>query len=936
MTAVDPVRLPARAGSLAREFPFRFVSAMNLAAELAFSRYASRTLAAHPEAIDRLHATIDAPYPWPGARQALAERVAAGDPAALAVALRALRRDVMLHTIARDLTGRADLAEVVFNATTLAEAALDAASRLHHALLAIDHGEPRDTQGTALQLVVIGMGKLGGSELNVSSDVDLVFTYPREGDTDGSRQLANREFFDRLGRRIIAALHDATKDGFVFRVDMRLRPYGDSGPLTVPYSALEQYLIAQGRAWERYAWLKARALTGAGHDELMSLVLPFVFRKYLDFDAYEGLRDVHRQIREQGRRKDYAPNIKLGPGGIREIEFIVQAMQLVRGGREPGLRSRGTLPALAALAARGLLPEAAVTALRSAYVFLRNLEHRLQYRDDLQTQTLPSDALEREALALAMGYGGTATFDAALAAHRGEVETQFEAVFGDTRRRDTAAGDRPVDGVEAPAGAFAALWRDEASPEVARATLAQAGYADPQALLATLCRVRESGRYLQLPALSRQRFDALVPQLLATASTEAVAGADPQAIFTRLLGLLEAVSRRSAYLALVIEHPPLLPRLAQLMGSSAWAADYLVRHPILLDELLDARVLLAEPDWDGWRRELARLLAVHPGDAEEKMDALRHFQHAQAFRLLAQDLAGMLTVERLADHLSALADIILAATLKEVWALMRGADAPPPRFAVVGYGKLGGKELGYASDLDLVFLYDDPEDQAPERYTRLAQRMITWLTSNTGAGQLYETDLRLRPDGAAGLMVSSLAAFRRYQREHAWVWEHQALTRARFVAGDAAIGAAFEAEREAILRLPRDRAQLAADIVEMRQKMLAGHPNPTPLFDLKHDPGGMVDVEFAVQCLVLAHSEAHAELTRNFGNIALLRIAGELDLLPAEIAAAAADAYRDYRRMQHQIRLTGATHARVDPADHVERRAAVNALWRAVFGQPWR
>jgi [glutamine synthetase] adenylyltransferase / [glutamine synthetase]-adenylyl-L-tyrosine phosphorylase len=910
---------------------------MNPAADLAFSRYASRALAAHPESIDRLAATIDAPFAWAVARETLAAVVRAGDPGRLAVVLRELRREAMLHTIARDLTGRADLAEVVGNATTLAEVALDAASRLHHALLAADHGEPRDPAGAALQLVVIGMGKLGGSELNVSSDVDLVFTYPREGDTDGARPLANREFFDRLGRRIIAALHDVTKDGYVFRVDMRLRPYGDSGPLTVPYSALEQYLIAQGRTWERYAWLKARALTGVGHDELMSLVLPFVFRKYLDFDAYEGLRDVHRQIREQGRRKDYAPNIKLGPGGIREIEFIVQAMQLVRGGREPGLRSRGTLPALAAIAARGLLPEAAVTALRDAYVFLRNLEHRLQYRDDQQTQTLPSDASEREALALAMGYRATAAFDAALATHRGEVETQFEAVFGDTGRRDTAAGERPVDTtLETHRDAFAALWRDEASPEVARATLERAGYADPQALLATLCRVRESGRYLQLPALSRQRFDALVPQLLATASSEVVAGADPQAIFTRLLGLLEAVSRRSAYLALVIEHPPLLPRLAQLMGSSAWAADYLVRHPILLDELLDARVLLAEPDWAGWRKELARLLAVHTGDAEEQMDALRHFQHAQAFRLLAQDLAGLLTVERLADHLSALADIILGATLKEVWALLRGPDAPPPRFAVVGYGKLGGKELGYASDLDLVFLYNDPEDQAPERYTRLAQRMITWLTSNTGAGQLYETDLRLRPDGAAGLMVSSLGAFRRYQREHAWVWEHQALTRARFVAGDVAIGAAFEAEREAILRLPREHAQLAADIIEMRRKMLAGHPNPTPSFDLKHDPGGMVDVEFAVQYVVLAHAEAHAELTRNFGNIALLRIAGELDLVPAALAATAADAYRDYRRMQHQIRLTGATHARVDPTEHAERRAAVNALWAAVFGQPWR
>jgi glutamate-ammonia-ligase adenylyltransferase len=437
-----------------------------------------------------------------------------------------------------------------------------------------------------------------------------------------------------------------------------------------------------------------------------------------------------------------------------------------------------------------------------------------------------------------------------------------------------------------------------------------------------------------------------VPQLLAVAATERVAGADAQTVFRRLYGLLEAVSRRSAYLALVIEHPPLLPRLAQLMGGSQWAADYLTRHPLLLDEMLDARVLLAEPDWGAWRRELDRMLADHAGDPERQMDALRHFQHAQTFRLLAQDLAGTLSVERLADHLSALADTIVQATLDAVAATLRGPHPEPgpdpgahataaAKFAVIGYGKLGGKELGYASDLDLVFLYDDADDGAPERYARLAQRVVTWLTSTTAAGPLYDTDLRLRPDGASGLLVTSLPAFRRYQDAQAWTWEHQALTRARFVAGDAAIGAAFDAEREAILRRPRDAAALRADVVEMRRKMLAGHPNPTPQFDLKHDPGGMVDVEFAVQYLVLAHAHVHPALTRNAGNIALLRMAGELGLVPVGVAAAAADAYRDYRRLQHQIRLTGAAHARVAPASAAAPRAAVGALWNAVFGAPW-
>jgi glutamate-ammonia-ligase adenylyltransferase len=440
-----------------------------------------------------------------------------------------------------------------------------------------------------------------------------------------------------------------------------------------------------------------------------------------------------------------------------------------------------------------------------------------------------------------------------------------------------------------------------------------------------------------LPTLSRQRFDAHLPQLLrAAAAAAASSTVEPEAVFGRLLTLLETISGRSVYLALLSEHPPVVPRLAQLMAASAWAADYLTRHPLLLDELLDSRVLLAEPDWDAWRRELDLQLRAHTRDPERQMDVLRHFQHAQTFRLLAQDLNGRLTVERLADHLSALADIVLAATLEHCWAQMHGeAKLAPPKFAIIGYGKLGGKELGYASDLDLVFLYDDPDESAPERYARLAHRLNTWLTSTTAAGRLYDTDLRLRPDGASGLVVSSLSAFCRYQREDAWTWEHQALTRARFVAGDASIGAAFETEREAILRGPRELLRLRDDVVEMRRRMYVGHPNKSALFDLKHDPGGMVDVEFTVQFLVLLHSAGHPPLTRNVGNIALLALAGELGLVPAPLAATVADAYREYRRLQHQVRLQGAPLARVAPAAQAARRATVGELWTHVFGAPW-
>ena len=901
---------------------------MDLTRALTFSRYAGRTLGAVPALRAELEATLDVPFDWIDAAARLARCVANGDAPALAAAMRTLRRRAFLHTLARDLTGRATLAEVMQAMSALAERTLQAAVTLHTHLLADMHGMPIGGEtGTPQQLIVIGMGKLGGGELNVSSDVDLVFVYPEEGDTNGSRRISNREFFDRLGQRVIAAISRVDGDGYVFRVDMRLRPYGDSGPLTASFAALEHYLVTQGRAWERYAWLKARPLTGERHGELAALVAPFVYRKYLDYDAYDGLRGIHRQIREQERRDDYANDIKLGAGGIREIEFIVQALQIVRAGREPALRIRGTLPALDALSTRRLIAPHAALVLRDGYQFLRRLEHRLQYRDDRQTQIVPVDEVERSELADAMGCS-VAAFGDTLRAHRRAIASQFNAVF-----------DAPDEATETPNGddRFATLWRapqQAGSDELA--ALSDAGFTDTASVVQMLSHVRQSRRYVQLPPLSRERVDRLVPRLIAVAAEHRTMLASPDALLHRLLDLLEAVSGRSAYLALLIEHPPLLPRVAQLMGASAWAAQYLTRRPLLLDELLDARELLDEPEWPAWRAELEHQLALHGGDAETAMDALRHFQHTQTFRLLAQDLAGRMSVERLADHLSALADMILDATLKRCWSFVRGGDAVSPQFAIVGYGKLGGKELGYASDLDLVFLYDADEssETGPEVYARLAQRINTWLTSVTAAGRLYETDLRLRPDGAAGLLVSSIAAFERYQRAQAWTWEHQALTRARFVAGDPQIGASFEALRESVLRLPRDPAKLVADIVEMRRRMSAQHINRTPLFDLKHDPGGMVDIEFIVQFVVLAFARTHPELTRNLGNIALLQMAADAHLLDAALARDAADAYREYRRLQHQIRLTGASQARVEPAPQHVRRAAVNALWAGALGVP--
>lgn len=876
----------------------------------------SRWLAARLRADPALEAALAEASAQPCLRQEMEARLqaeAATDETSLGRALRRLRTWVLARLIIRDLAGMADLDEVTGSMTELAELAVRAAVDFLHADLAGVYGEPLDGEGRPQRLLVVGMGKLGGRELNVSSDIDLVFVYPEAGETAGPRRIDNHEFFVRLGKRLINLLDSATADGFVFRVDMRLRPFGDSGPLAVSLAMLEQYFYTQAREWERYAWIKGRALTGERADELEALRRPFVYRRYLDFGAFAAMRELHAQIREEVRRRDRADDIKLGPGGIREIEFIAQVFQLIRGGREPELQARPTRVILQRLAAHGQLPAETAAFLDWAYVTLRRLEHRLQYLDDAQTQRLPQAAEDRERIAAAMGAAHWTAFEAQLKPLRRRVSEQFEQVFGAPQ---TDQSTHPLAGI----------W--QMPTEEAQARLAELGYREPAAVLERLRAVAAGGRHRALPAASQAALEALMPPMI-----ELAAGmANPDMTLDRMLDLLAAIAGRAPYLRLLQEYPQTLARIAQLASASPWAAQYLRSRPHLLDELLDARSLYAEPDWTELRRELDTRLAALAGDVERQMDELRHFKQSVTFRLLAQDLAGRLAIERLSDHLSALADLLVEATLRLVWMSLAGRHRDEHAFAVIAYGKLGGKELGYASDLDLVFLYDDDHPDAQVIYARLAKRLLTWLSTPTAAGVLYETDVRLRPDGAAGLLVSPLAAFEAYQREKAWTWEHQALTRARYCCGDAQVGARFEAIREAILRLPRERDRLKAEVLEMRQKMRDGHPNPSGLFDVKHDPGGLVDVEFAVQFLVLAHAHAHAELTANVGNIALLKRCADLGLLAAEIALPAADAYRELRRLQHTVKLQGAEHARVPPEMAAQAAEAVRALWAVVFG----
>ena len=963
----------------------------------AFSTYATRVLHASADLKDRLPALAREPVTraWMEAR--LVELGLAPDAApppdedTLKRALRRLRAEVYLIAMERDLAGMADVAEVTGAMTDLAEITVQRAIDVIDTDLRAAFGAPLgETDGEPLSLGVVGMGKLGGRELNVSSDIDLIFVYEEEGDTAGGQRapISNHEFFTRLGKRLIAALSELTADGFVFRVDMRLRPNGDSGALVSSLGMLEEYFYVQGREWERYAWIKGRLVSRTDDAsgarlaaQLDRLVKPFVYRRYLDFNVIGALRSLHEQIRrEAGKRATMRPekadDIKLGRGGIREIEFSAQVFQLIRGGQDAGFRIRPTLEVFAHAVSMGLLAAPVAAQLSDAYLFFRRVEHRLQYADDAQTHALPVEAAARERLALSLGHVDYASLLEEINRHRALAEAQFDRIFADKRNGHTvpagvvpptasaaaftaaataaaesvastmpvsAAHDEEEDGMypSVASSAFVAgadLWHEGLTdPEGAPALSEQArllGFADAAAMVARLQGMRGSVRYAGLPERSRERFDLLVARVLDAART--LPGDHRDAIVLRFFDLLETVARRGAYLALLAEYPAALMRVLSVIGASRWAAGYLQQHPQLLDELLDDEALAAPEDWTAFKQSLARRLA-HADSIEHQLDLLRHAQHAETFRILLLDLAAHITVERIGDLLSDLADAVLEVTLEAVWRQLPKRHRESPRFAVIAYGKLGGKELGYASDLDLIFLYEDDDENADEIYAAYARRLITWLTTATGAGQLYDVDLRLRPNGSSGLLVTSLETFRRYQLKEgdganaAWVWEHQALSRARFAGGDVHIGERFDRIREQVLTQHREGLALAREIVAMRDRVLEGHPNRTPLFDLKHDRGGMVDVEFIVQYLVLLHASTHPELLRNTGNIALLRELAHFGLMPESEAEAVGNAYRRYRAIQHKMRLDGMDAARVPVETVGAEKAAVQGLWQRIF-----
>lgn len=883
--------------------------------------------AAHPELIEALRESGEQALTTSRIRSLLMHPGAASgafdDEEFFHARLRAVRRLVMVTLIFRDINHLGDFAEVVETVSALAAESLRAAQQFHTAALAVKFALANPAEEQA-QLLIVGMGKLGGGELNVSSDIDLIFVYAGDGEANATRSW--HEFHAELGKRIIRSLDFVDANGFVFRVDMRLRPFGASGPLVSSLTSLENYFFTQARPWERYAWLKARAMTGDARTvaALESLVRPFVYRRYHDYAAIEEMRDLHAQIRSEAGKRNKLEDIKVGVGGIREIEFIAQLFQLIRGGRDASLRTRSTRTALAQLEALGILTGDRVAALQAAYVFLRNLEHRLQYLDDQQTQLLPPGDEDRQRIAEAMDFADWPSLLSRLDEHRGVVTAEFEALFA-----------VPVNTGADPANT---IHTGETPAQRVRAIAARLGNEHAEAAGARAESWMKSSRTQTLSAKARARLEALLPLAMEAAMEQADGAAMAIKTFFRLFDLIEAIDKRETYLALLMEYPQVLKRVARIAANSAWAADFLRLHPILLDELIAPPAKNAALDWRAERRSLQSACDAANGDVEKQYELLRHAKQVATLKLNIANIEGRMGVMSLSDELSALADMLLDAALVLAWRALNGNSGPtdnwlPPKgFAIIGYGKLGSKELGYASDLDLVFLFDPAAGVEGDRQAKLAQRLNSWLNTMTAGGILYETDLRLRPDGAAGMLVSSLQSFHDYQLKRAWTWEHQALTRARFCAGDAAMAAPFEEIRRQVLSRPRDRQKLREEIISMRDKMRAEKKDRADRLDLKHTRGGIVDVEFLVQYLILAYSAEHPEFLGNLGNFALLARAAALGILDEDVAARVAKAYLAHREQQHHARTNNELKIWVGLDELADERRAVIQAWHSLLG----
>ena len=854
-------------------------------------------------------------------------------------ALRVLRQLVMERLIRLDCDAgeqAASLGSVTSSVTRLAEFALNEACIEAFERLKQLHGDPlAASTGQPAQLWVIGMGKLGARELNVSSDIDLIYVYDHDGETAGIEhgrgRISNQEYFAKAVKHIFSLVGDTTEDGFVFRVDLALRPNGNSGPPAVSLGALEEYFQVQGREWERFAWLKSRvvaprsAVQSRSAQTLRAVVLPFVFRRYLDYGVFEALRVLHQQIREHAARRsaghpERANDVKLSRGGIREIEFIVQLLQVVRGGQFPELRTRPTLDALQRLRRAGLMTAEAVEALTDAYVFLRRVEHRIQYLDDQQTHILPVHDADLEWIAHTLGLADTRAFLGALDMHRERVAMEFEQLLGPPNAAECKTCDSDLNGGRANPS----LDLDDMSIDW------------PTPLRERVLTWRDNPRVLALREDSRARLFRLLQRTAKwQQDSEGVVSVEAT---VRLVDWLEPLLRRESYISLLLERPKVHSRLMRLLGAARWPARYLLQHPGVIDELANDAMLHERFDAAEFEQELEarrKSLAVTGEDDDESLlNLLRRAHHAEVFRTLARDVEAQITVEQVADDLSALADTVLRVTVRWCWNRLKSRHREEPQFSIIGYGKLGGKELGYGSDLDIVFVYEDEDDKAPEVYAQLVRKLINWLTVKTSEGDLFEIDTALRPNGNSGLLITSFDSYANYQQQRgsntAWTWEHQAMTRARFVLGNERMRMRFDEVRTSVITAVRDLPGLAREIIDMRGKVRSAHAVRADQFDVKHSQGGMVDAEFSVQYLVLAYAQQFGVLSGNIGNIALLQKAEEVGLLPAGTGKAAAQAYRVLRHIQHRARLDEQT-PHSDSPEATQARTAILELWKAVF-----
>jgi len=883
-------------------------SAINLA--VTQSRYLASLFDAKPELCKTIKKSILSPVHTDDILK-YAKDFSLSDTNSLNTNLRLMRHHFFALSLIRDLNGLSEITETFNTHTILAETALREAEKFHWEALTKQHGLPVNSNGDIQKLIIVAMGKMGGYELNPSSDIDLVFFYEEDGATTGKSSISTQDFFTKLGKLIISSLNDYTDEGIVFRVDMRLRPFGSQGLLVSPLESFENYLITHGLDWERYAWLKSRVVLGPSLI-IDALIEPFVYRKYLDFNIFESLRNIKKKISQDMLKKINDGDIKVGRGGIRTLEFIVQSFQLVWGGKDKPLRCRGFIEALTQLKNKKLIPNKTYKSLHEAYIFFRNLEHRLQYIDDAQTHKIPVSPEDKSLLASAMGLKSWTLLEHKIHKHQDKVELIFHEMFSNN--------SQPLSPIQEN---LKALWSLDVSIDVAVNCLNDLGYKKSQDTFNFIQNIKLMGNYPTLPATTKEKLNTLIPVVL----YEVASVDNPDKTLVHMLNALDSIAHRSSYLSLLNENIPALKLLIKIASFDQEFIQNIVTFPATIDDLMNSSEFTKPFDLTEASKKLLDQLSRSHGDTELQMNLLRDFKNSMIFKLAIQELMHIYPIERISDALADIADFITQQALYCIWETLY-PTLTFPSIGIIAYGKFGGKEMSYLSDLDLVFVFDEKKSKDRDKYIKLVQRFNSWVTSYTASGILYDIDLRLRPDGGSGLLVSSWDAYSEYQLNRSLIWEHQALTRARFVSENKTLKRKFNNLRQSIMQEQRDIGKLKTDIIEMRERIYRDKKPTGDLFDLKLSRGGLIDIEFITQFYVLGYSYKYADLCENLGNITLITKLSELSLLSSKDATSLISAYKIYRTKQHQQGLNPKNPGKVELSSVELNQKAVQAIWQ--------